>query len=104
MAGLSQKEHVVLELLEKRGDAYGLELVDGSEGALKRGTVYVTLGRMEEKGLVAARKDPAPDEHSGMPRRRYRMTALGARLLDAERAYRAALKPARAALPRPSRA
>ena len=31
---------------------YGLELVTESEGALKRGTVYVTLGRLEEKGYV----------------------------------------------------
>ena len=31
---------------------FGLALVERSGGALKRGTVYVTLGRMEAKGLL----------------------------------------------------
>ena len=78
----------MLELLSTGREAYGLELVEASAGELKRGTVYVTLGRMEEKGLVAAREDPAPEGHAGMPRRRYRPTALGLRALAAEDAWR----------------
>ena len=42
---LSAKEHLVLELLVANGPSYGLQLVSGSRGQLKRGTVYVTLGR-----------------------------------------------------------
>jgi len=78
---LSGTESLILDLLRSR-DMYGLELVAESEGSLKRGTVYVTLGRMEEKGYVEswAEKNPA---HSGLPRRLYRATALGARVLDA---------------------
>ena len=49
---VSAKERIVLELLVSSGAKYGLQLVDESRGRLKRGTVYVTLGRMEQKGLV----------------------------------------------------
>lgn len=94
MARGASKERIVLELLEG-GDAYGLELVDRSGGELKRGTVYVTLGRLEEKGLVAAREDPDPSSHPGMPRRRYRLTAQGARQLLAERAHDAIVRTGR---------
>ena len=93
MRGAS-KELVALQLLEA-GDAYGLELVERSNGALKRGTVYVTLGRLEEKGLVSAHEDPDPSSHPGMPRRRYRLTALGARHLLAERAHDLVLRTGR---------
>jgi DNA-binding PadR family transcriptional regulator len=36
---------------------YGLKLIKASDERLKRGTVYVTLGRMEEKGFVRSRID-----------------------------------------------
>ena len=94
MARGPSKELTVLQLLES-GDAYGLELVERSGGELKRGTVYVTLGRLEEKGLVAAHDDPDPASHPGMPRRRYRLTALGARQLRAERARDVILRTGR---------
>jgi PadR family transcriptional regulator, regulatory protein PadR len=87
VSGLSNKERVILELLGARGELYGLELVDASNGDLKRGTVYVTLSRMEAKGIVSARPEPAPARHSGLPRRRYRATALGVRLAEAQRHF-----------------
>jgi DNA-binding PadR family transcriptional regulator len=97
LRGLSPKEECILALLVARGERYGLELVDASQGELKRGTIYVTLSRMEEKGLVDGRIERAP-KHSGLPRHLYRATALGARLLEAQRAFdRAyACRPARA--------
>ena len=55
---LSGKEYLVLELLVANGPSYGLQLVTESKGQLKRGTVYVTLGRMEEKGYVESEPDP----------------------------------------------
>ena len=79
---LSGKEGIVLELLRPQ-EMYGLQLVAESKGRLKRGTVYVTLGRMEEKGYVASRtEDPAPSA-GGLPRRLYQMTGHGRRVLDA---------------------
>ena len=44
---LSGTERLILDLL-RQGELFGLQLVDRSEGALKRGTVYVTLGRMQD--------------------------------------------------------
>jgi PadR family transcriptional regulator PadR len=78
---LSPLEALILELLRSR-EMYGLELVEGSGKRLKRGTVYVTLGRMEEKGYVESRVDEASGQ-PGLPRRLYRPTAFGRRVLDA---------------------
>ena len=77
---LSTKERIILELLAS-GARYGLQLVDESGGQLKRGTVYVTLGRMEEKGYITSRLDAPPPEAGGMPRRVYEPTELGHRVL-----------------------
>ena len=82
---LPNSERVILQLLTAKGPCYGLELVDSSRGALKRGGVYVTLGRMEEKGLVTS----APGE-SG--RRLYRPTALGERALAAAHVFSGRIK------------
>ena len=80
---LSPKERLVLELLARYGEAYGLQLVVASRGRLKRGTVYVTLGRMQEKGYITSRLDDPPEGAGGMPRRLYAPTALGVRVLAA---------------------
>jgi DNA-binding PadR family transcriptional regulator len=62
---------------------YGLELVRESDGRLKRGSVYVTLNRMEEKGYVAFREEAAAPIEGGMPRPLYRATGQGARVFRA---------------------
>jgi DNA-binding PadR family transcriptional regulator len=79
---LSGKERVVLELLAARsGEMYGLELVAASKGRLKRGTVYVTLQRMQQKGLVEAEPEKFEDDSGLVPRRMYRATSFGLRVL-----------------------
>lgn len=88
----SRKELLILELLVGGLEMYGLELVEASKGELKRGTVYVTLGRMEEKGLVTSRQDLLPDGAIGLPRRLYQPTALGRRALAAVEAARMVLE------------
>jgi PadR family transcriptional regulator, regulatory protein PadR len=80
---LSSKERVVLELLVSSGSMYGLQLVQQSKGALKRGTVYVTLGRMEQKGLIESRQEAVTSEADAISRRMYRPTAYGERVLQA---------------------
>jgi DNA-binding PadR family transcriptional regulator len=80
---LSAKELVVLELLVRDGGLYGLQLVAASRGRLKRGTVYVTLGRMEEKGYITSTLEDPPPAVGGLPRRLYRPTPLGRRVRDA---------------------
>ena len=80
---LPSKEALILELLVQEKEMYGLQLVAASRRRLKRGTVYVTLGRMEEKGYVVSRLEPAPSDTGGMPRRVYEATAFGRRVLTA---------------------
>ncbi|HEV3459403.1 MAG TPA: helix-turn-helix transcriptional regulator [Thermoanaerobaculia bacterium] len=79
---MSSKEALILKLIIGKGEMYGLELVAESNGELKRGTVYVTLGRMADKGYVESRTIPQ-DDGSGMPKRLFRATAYGARLFGA---------------------
>jgi len=77
---LPRSERVILSLLVDLGPCYGLQLVTASRNRVKRGGVYVTLGRMEDKGLVTS----APGDRG---RRRYRPTALGERALLAARVF-----------------
>lgn len=80
---LSPKEALILKLLTELGEAYGLKLVASSSGKLKRGTVYVTLGRMETKGFVESRQEEQSPDAVGLPRRLYKPTARGAAVLKA---------------------
>lgn len=81
---LSSIESLILELLTQHEEAmYGLQLVAASRRRLKRGTIYVTLGRMEEKGYLTSRLEDAPPDAGGLPRRLYQPTALGRRVLTA---------------------
>ena len=98
---LTTKEALVLELLAG-AERFGLELVDRSGGGLRRGTVYVTLQRMEEKDLVSSRPEAAArpgDRPGGLPRRLYRATALGERLLALHRGFRDAVLAAQRGRP-----
>lgn len=77
---LSGKEAVVLELLLATGrELFGLEMVEASAGLLKRGTIYVTLQRMEEKGLIESRQEARAEGEVGIPRRMYQATGHGIR-------------------------
>lgn len=78
---LSAKESLILELLVREKDMYGLQLVAASRRRLKRGTVYVTLGRMEEKGYITSRLETSRSDAGGLPRRLYQATTLGRRVL-----------------------
>jgi DNA-binding PadR family transcriptional regulator len=89
---LPQSERLVLELLLDAPD-FGLNLVARSDGALKRGTVYVTLGRMERKGFIVSEQEPQAPGAIGLPRRIYRATPLGRRALRAWATLARALAP-----------
>src|SRR5688572_33291260 len=80
---LSPKESLIVELLVRSKELYGLQLVAASRGRLKRGTVYVTLGRMEDKGYITSKLDAPPPGAGGLPRRIYEPTPLGRRMLSA---------------------
>jgi PadR family transcriptional regulator, regulatory protein PadR len=94
---MSRTESLVMQLLQTH-ERYGLELVDASAGALKRGSVYVILARMEEKGFLQSRQEERGPGCSGLPRRLYRATPYGLKVHDAFTSLRdaLALKPAEA--------
>ena len=80
---LSAVERYILELLVNRREMFGLEMVNVSNGLLKRGTIYVMLNRMAEKGYVDSRLEGRAPQEGGMPRRLYRVTGLGEQVLRA---------------------
>jgi DNA-binding PadR family transcriptional regulator len=91
---LSGKEALILGLLLKApsSETYGLELVGRSANMLKRGTVYVTLNRMENKGYIESRQEEQQANISGAPRRLYRVTGYGEKIYEAWQLAREALR------------
>src|SRR5215210_2892642 len=88
--GLGEFEQIVLlAIMHVEGDVYGVPIVDEIERrtgrAVARAAVYVTLRRLEEKGLVSSwMSEPLP-ERGGKPRRCVRVTPGGLELLRASR-------------------
>src|SRR5690242_1800720 len=72
------EQMVLLAILQLRGQVYGVPIVDEIERrtgrAVSRAAVYVTLRRLEEKGLVSSwMSEPLP-ERGGKPRRCVQVT------------------------------
>ena len=81
-APLGEFEVTVLMAVLHLGDAAtGAAVLDEirrrTERAIGRGAIYVTLDRLEQKGLVGSRMDQAVPERGGHPRRFFKVTALG---------------------------
>ena len=78
---------VMLAVLRVGDDAYGVPILDeiqretGRELALA--TVYKTLSRLEEKGLVTSRVGEPTPQRGGRRKRYYAVTAAGMRDLRA---------------------
>jgi DNA-binding PadR family transcriptional regulator len=86
---LSEKEFVTLELLIMMArPLYGLELVEMSDDRLPRGTIYVILNRLEQKGFISSKKEEPRPGVSGMPRRMYEPTGHGGRVYQLVRQLR----------------
>lgn len=90
---MGDAERMVLSLLDANGEAYGIELVRGSDGVLKRGTVYVLLSRMEDEGLVESRAEDAP--HLAYPRWIYSLSEQGKRARSLQSPQVASRRPPR---------
>jgi PadR family transcriptional regulator len=76
---------VLLSILEQAGeDLYGYQIAkrlaarDGAPLATKQGTLYPVLRALSANGLLASRIVPS---YAGPPRRYYRITPLGRRVL-----------------------
>lgn len=88
---LGEFEHLVLLAILRLGDeAYGPAILDELEKRTGRspspGSMYVTLDRLEEKGLLRSRLGDADGDRGGRPRRYVSVTAHGVRELRASRA------------------
>jgi len=89
-SALGQFEQVVLLAILRLGDtAYAPAILDEIEARTGRppspGSMYVTLDRLEEKGLLRSRLVDADGERAGRPRRYVSVTAYGLRELRASR-------------------
>ena len=87
---LSLTEAVIAHLLrDSTAPLFGLELIRRSSSGklkLKKGTIYVTLERMEKKGLVTSERETSPPPHIKegdfyIPRRLYTLTPRGLQAL-----------------------
>jgi DNA-binding PadR family transcriptional regulator len=86
-----------MDLLSGEREMYGLEMVESSN-RLARGTIYVMLYRMEDKGYVTSRR--VRDENaSGLPKRVYAITEWGKRVLEIARGAEEAFQAAAAMAP-----
>jgi PadR family transcriptional regulator PadR len=90
---LGELEQMVLLAVRRLGDeAYGLGIMDVLQErvgrSVSRGTVYVTLDRLEEKGLLSSRQGPTVPGRGGRPRRLLTVTDEGLEALaEARRAW-----------------
>jgi PadR family transcriptional regulator PadR len=83
------EEQVMLAVVRTGNDAYAMsirrELEDVTERSVAIGSVYVTLDRLEAKGLIASMRSQRDDSIS---RRLFTVTSDGARALAQTRAMR----------------
>lgn len=87
MNSFSKTEEIIMELLIEHGELYGLDMVHKS-AHLKRGTVYVTLNRMEDKQLVTSKLLEPPNGERGPARRVYSVTNSGKQFFHAWQQFR----------------
>lgn len=80
---------VLLAALRVKGEVYGVPIVEEIERRTGRSAspaaVYVTLRRLEEKGLVTSWLSEPVAERGGKPRRCVEVTAEGVQLLRESR-------------------
>lgn len=81
---------VLLAVLRLDNEAYALDVLselDARAGRrVTRGTLYKTLDRLDAKGLIDWQVEEAGPERGGHPRRRFRVTREGVRVLKTSRA------------------
>lgn len=86
------EELVMLAALRLGEDAYGLsiteEIVRTARRPTVRASVYVTLRRLERRGLVSTHRESSDDGRGGKPRRFVTVEPRGLELLRASRASR----------------
>ncbi len=79
---LGEFEHLVLLAVLRLGDdafppAVLEEIAARTGREASRGAVYITLDRLEEKGMLQSTAEPGPPERGGRPRRRLQLSHAG---------------------------
>jgi DNA-binding PadR family transcriptional regulator len=89
---VTKTEALVLQQLASAAgsELYGLEMVKASDGALRMGSIYVLLDRLQRKGFVSSEREVLPPDAQRPPRRLYKITGTGARVLHAYEALQSA--------------
>ena len=86
------EELVLLAVLRLGGDAWGSRIQDELQERAGRsvsiGTVYVTLMRMEEKGLARSWMGEPTGERGGKARRHFEVRPAGVQALETSRGAR----------------
>jgi PadR family transcriptional regulator, regulatory protein PadR len=74
---------VLLALIRLADEAYGVPIADAIEKSSGRtvsiGSVYLTLERLQQKGLVSSRLGEPTEERGGRAKTYFRITAKGLR-------------------------
>ncbi len=84
----SEKETILLQVLaDSVKELYGLEIIRQSGNILKAGSLYTSLSRMEAKGYIQSRREDEGESDSRNPRRVYKLTEFGQRVLSATYAF-----------------
>ncbi len=81
---LSNKEFIIMQMLSENGEMFGLEMVKESDGELKKGTIYVTLQRMDNKDILESWEEERNNNETGIARRLYAPTDFGDRIFKAQ--------------------
>jgi DNA-binding PadR family transcriptional regulator len=80
---------VLLALMRLGEEAYGVSIAktieDSTSRSVAQATLYVTLGRLERKALIASRLGEPTAERGGRAKRYFRITARGVREVRAAR-------------------
>jgi len=75
------EQQILLAILQVGEDAYPplilKKLEEGTGRGISRGSVYVTLDRMERKGLLTSTSGPQEPERGGHPKRFVSLTDTG---------------------------
>jgi PadR family transcriptional regulator, regulatory protein PadR len=83
------EQMILLAVLQRKDDAYGVtiheELARHTPRAVARGAVYMTLDRLEKKGLLKSTLSEPTTERGGRAKRCYTLTKSAVQALKASR-------------------
>jgi len=83
------EQMILLAILQKKEDAYGAtiyeELARHTKRPVARGAVYMTLDRLEKKGLLKSTLSEPSPERGGRAKRCYTLTKPAVQALKASR-------------------